>query len=136
MTAAGSGEPGGSIAREPSEQRDAPATSEGQTTRTGAYPNGPRDHGEASPDHRDSRGTTGSRDRQEPSENRESRAAPHEQAEQRESSQHNERSAEHKTIAHFEPTPPIEGARQNKPYVVWSSSPTEKATPGDSGPEE
>src|SRR2546429_4847075 len=39
--------------------------------------------------------------------------------------------SEHKTIAHFEPTPPIEGARQSKPYVVWSSTPSEKATPGD-----
>ena len=133
--ATGSGE-SGSIAREPSEQREVSPTSEGQATRAGEYANGVRDHREDSPNQRDSHDTADSRERREPSENRESRPEPREQAQRHESPLRNERSAEHKTIAHFEPTPPIEGARQSKPYVVWSSSTPEKATPSDSGPEE
>jgi len=45
---------------------------------------------------------------------------------------------EHHPIAHFEPSPPIEGAtgRQSKPYVVWSSAPTDDAPHGGGGPEE
>jgi hypothetical protein len=36
-------------------------------------------------------------------------------------------------VAHFEPAPKPDGNERNKPYVVWSSSPTEKS---DRGPEE
>ena len=39
-------------------------------------------------------------------------------------------------LAHFEPSPRPEGAAaEDKPYVVWSSAPVDKA-PGDRGPEE
>ena len=39
-------------------------------------------------------------------------------------------------LAHFEPSPRPEGAApENKPYVVWSSAPSEKP-PGGHGPEE
>jgi len=46
-------------------------------------------------------------------------------------------SPEPHSVAHFEPSPPVEGAgtRPAKPYVVWSSAPTE-AAPGQSRPEE
>jgi hypothetical protein len=40
---------------------------------------------------------------------------------------------EHRPIAHFEPSPPVEGSAGaqsgGKPYVVWSSAPTEAAPP-------
>jgi ribonuclease E len=45
---------------------------------------------------------------------------------------------DHHPIAHFEPTPPLEGpsGRQGgKPYVVWSSAPSD-AAPHNAGPEE
>jgi ribonuclease E len=44
---------------------------------------------------------------------------------------------DHHPIAHFEPTPPLEGpsGRQTKPYVVWSSAPSD-APPHDAGHEE
>ena len=40
---------------------------------------------------------------------------------------------DHRPIAHFEPTPPLEGTqhRQNRPYVVWSSAPSENKEPGN-----
>ena len=48
-------------------------------------------------------------------ENREARPVPQQPAQ-----------PEHKTVAHFEPTPAQQegnGSRQSKPYVVWSSAP-------------
>ena len=42
----------------------------------------------------------------------------------------------HAPIAHFEPSPrPEAGNPPNKPYVVWSSTPSQKDS-GDRGPEE
>lgn len=42
----------------------------------------------------------------------------------------------HRPVAHFEPAPPLEGAgRQGKPYVVWSSAPSESARPEPGGDE-
>jgi hypothetical protein len=39
-------------------------------------------------------------------------------------------------LGHFEPTPrPEPGNAPNKPYVVWSSAPSQKDA-GDRGPEE
>src|SRR5690606_20736855 len=43
---------------------------------------------------------------------------------------------ESRTIAHFEPAPPMQGREQNKPYVVWSSAPSDKASASDSGRDE
>jgi hypothetical protein len=55
-------------------------------------------------------------------------------AEPRESSTAHEPAA---PLAHFEPTPRHEGAApENKPYVIWSSAPSEKTPGGRGGPEE
>jgi hypothetical protein len=55
-------------------------------------------------------------------------------AEPRESSPAHEPAA---PLAHFEPTPRHEGAApENKPYVIWSSAPSEKTPGGRGGPEE
>ncbi|MGA7539690.1 MAG: Rne/Rng family ribonuclease [Steroidobacteraceae bacterium] len=67
----------------------------------------------------------------EPREPRESPARPEEPAARRE-----EPAA---PLAHFEPSPPTESntPRENKPYVVWSSAPPDRAASGGShGPEE
>ncbi len=45
---------------------------------------------------------------------------------------------EHRPLAHFEPAPPLEGSAGRpgaKPYVVWSSAPSESA-PHEPGPDE
>jgi ribonuclease E len=69
----------------------------------------------------------------EPREARETHEAPARQAPAR----HEEPAA---PLAHFEPSPPIESAspRESKPYVVWSSAPSDKAASGGGGrgPEE
>jgi ribonuclease E len=75
-------------------------------------------------------------------ESREPRA-PSEPRERREPSEAREAAPRHETpaapLAHFEPSPPIEShaPRETKPYVVWSSAPSERAaTGGSNGPEE
>jgi hypothetical protein len=37
--------------------------------------------------------------------------------------------SEHHSVGHFEPQPPLEGGggRPSKPYVVWSSAPSDAA---------
>ncbi len=51
---------------------------------------------------------------------------------------HESSGEEHRPIAHFEPAPPLEGSAGRagtKPYVVWSSAPSESA-PHEPGPDE
>jgi len=65
----------------------------------------------------------------------------HDQRDQRDQRDQHESAAgteEHRPIAHFEPTAPLEGpsGRQSKPYVVWSSAPSDETPHGDGGREE
>jgi ribonuclease E len=128
------------VEREITEPREAREVSAGNTN--AGHTNGAHHHGQ----HREERQYSGgggehheaheprenrepreSRETREPRENREPRSESHGEASANESAPRNE----HKTIAHFEPTPPIEGGtRQSKPYVVWSSAPSENVAQG------
>jgi ribonuclease E len=73
----------------------------------------------------------------EPAPARESFAPPEPPREQRELPARHEQPAA--PLAHFEPTPPTEGntQRESKPYVVWSSAPSDRvASAGTRSPEE
>jgi ribonuclease E len=66
-------------------------------------------------------------------------AAPRETAEAHTSHdtvQHTEPGADHRPLAHFEPTQSSEAGRQSRPYVVWSSAPPEKVANVERGPDE
>jgi len=66
----------------------------------------------------------------------ESRPAAAEPAAREFHAQPRESGVPHAPIAHFEPSPrPEAGNPPNKPYVVWSSTPSQKDS-GDRGPEE
>jgi ribonuclease E len=142
-----SGADSGAEGHESAEPGIASAASDHETSRPAAYGNGAHGHDESRSDapreprteHRDHREHRESRP-----ESREPRSAPRETVEHV-SAQHAaapasqpEGAADHRPIAHFEPTPPTEGSgtRQSRPYVVWSSAPAEKAAPGERGPEE
>ncbi|HUA25212.1 MAG TPA: Rne/Rng family ribonuclease [Steroidobacteraceae bacterium] len=79
----------------------------------------------------------------EPAPARESFTPPSEPRESREPRQPRDAPARHQELpaplGHFEPSPPTESntSRETKPYVVWSSAPSDRgASSGDRGPEE
>ena len=79
----------------------------------------------------------------EPAPATESLAPPPEPRESREPREAREAPARHEEpaapLGHFEPSPPTESntSRETKPYVVWSSAPSDRAAPtGGRGPEE
>lgn len=111
--------------------------SEGGTVETSvsAPVNGSHEHHHETAEARESFARPEAREPREAHESREPREA-REPREPREASPRHEEPA---PAAHFEPSPPTESntPRETKPYVVWSSTPPDRAASGGNrGPEE